>query len=89
MVMTITGLPMQAAWVVWGPRIAGVLVLLLLGGAVWIVLRGRTRPATGPDVSGLKTRRERLLDELVALELSGDDPARREQLVVELERVWD
>jgi hypothetical protein len=33
-------------------------------------------------------RRQKLLDELVALERTGDNPKRREQLVSELEELW-
>jgi hypothetical protein len=87
MVMTIGGLPSHAAWKKWVPRIVGIaVVLLMLGGIVLALTR---KPAAAAEASGTAKRREELMNELVELERTGDDPARREQILTELERIWE
>jgi hypothetical protein len=87
MVMTITGLPRPAAWRVWMPRIIGILGLLLMLGGVFYALT-RTRPDA--ESSALReVRRQKLLDELVELEKAGKNEKRREQIMAELEQLWD
>lgn len=89
MAMSITGLPSQPSWKIWMPRVAGVLVLLILTGGIVLALKKRPELRTKDARDATKSRRERLLDELVELERTGGDPARREQLVIELERIWE
>jgi hypothetical protein len=91
MVMTITGLPSPAAWRVWMPRVIGVLVVLLMIGGIWFALtRDRSDAAT---TAARETRRQRLLDELVELEKADKtdkkNEKRREQIMTELETLWD
>jgi len=83
--MSISGLPSQPAWRVWVPRALGIVVVGGLLTAIIIALVMRRSAETQPR----EQRRQQLLDELVALEQSGTDPARREALVAELERLWD
>lgn len=89
MAMTITGLPSQPGWKIWMPRVAGVLVLLIIAGGITFALLRRPEPRRKDARDATRSRRERLLDELVELERTGGDPARREQLVIELERIWE
>lgn len=85
MQMTIAGVPSHPAWKKWVPRIVGVAAFLLIfGGIAWGVLyRKQAAPAVDDGA-----RKQALLDELVELERSGADPARKEVLVAELERLW-
>jgi len=84
MALTITGLPAPAAWKVWVPRFVGVLVIAtILAGVALTIFRKRE-----PIVATAASRRAALLDELVDLERSGKDPARREQVMSELEKLW-
>ena len=87
-----SGLPHAATW----PRnTALTLVVLILVGGAAISLRGR-RSSTGTDREQLTATRNRLFDELTALEESHRDgriaPAaygsRRQRLVASLERVY-
>lgn len=85
MTMRITGLPEEPTWRVVVPRLVGLLVLgMLVAGILLAILR---RPAAAAAPSGNK-RSAALLDELVELERTGKDPARREQVLAELERLW-
>lgn len=88
MVMKLSGLPQQPAWKVWLPRILGVLVLVvLLAGLVAALARKRDETHREREV-----RRGKLLDELVELERSGAPgkaAKRREQIMAELESLWD
>lgn len=87
MVMTITGLPSAPAWRVWTPRIIGVIVVaLMLGGLAFALRRPRAEVAA---TAAREARRQKLLDELVELEKSGKNEKRREQLMAELESLWD
>ncbi len=84
MVMTISGLPSPAGWKIWAPRFVGVLVVLvIMGGLCFALLTRRSVPATQA-----LARKNALLEELVELERSGANNARREQLVAELEKLW-
>lgn len=76
MVFELRDLPREPSWRGWGRRIAGALVLLVLVGATALALWRPRRPTARFDA---------LLDELAALEASGDDPARRAKLMDELE----
>lgn len=85
MVMTITGLPSPATWVVWLPRIIGaIVVVLILGGVAFAFV------ARKPDLAGRAARRQQLLDALVAMDKAGSkNEKRREELLTELEALWD
>jgi hypothetical protein len=86
--VTVTGLPSDASWKIWMPRILGVLVLLILIGGIGYALAQKP-PETAPVDA---KRRETLLEELVALEKRGNLNAKerkeREKLIDELERIW-
>lgn len=88
MVMTLTGLPQQPGWKVWLPRIlGGLVVVVLLVGLVAALARKRDETHREREV-----RRQKLLDELVELERSGAPgkaAKRREQIMAELESLWD
>jgi hypothetical protein len=94
MVMTISGLPAPPAWRVWLPRLMGiVVVLLIIGGVVFALTRKKTDTKT---TAGRDARRQQLLDELVELEKAAkndkspaDSARRREQIMTELEGLWD
>lgn len=88
-----TGLPHSPTW----PRnVALMLAILILAGGAWISLRPRGAPAQNRDRERLHERREKLFDELTALEESHRDgrvdPAvyssRRQQLIASLERIY-
>ena len=84
MTMKILGMPAEPAWRVWTPRLVGFLVFgLLVGGLALALGRKPAGAMTGGD-----RRRAALLDVLVELERTGKDPARREQVLAELERRW-
>jgi len=86
MQMTIRGLPSQAAWYRWAPRILGVMVVIvMLGGIVLAIYRAR---ADSPANAAREARRQQLLDELVELEKSGKHDKRKEQILAELEGLW-
>jgi hypothetical protein len=85
MVMTITGLPSKPAWAVWLPRIIGVIVVVLVLGGVAFAFVARK-----PDTAGRAARRQQLLDALVAMDKAGSkNEKRREELLSELESLWD
>jgi hypothetical protein len=84
MVLTITGLPAAAAWKLWAPRVVGILVLLTIFAGVTLAFM-RKPVAAAADT---EARRAKLMDELVELERAGKDNKRKEQILVELERMW-
>jgi hypothetical protein len=83
----VRGLPVPPAWKTWTPRIVGLLVLVLLGATVWLAVRARTQP------SGVRAaasaRIQSLMDELVELEKTGQGGKRKDQILAELEKLWD
>lgn len=88
-----TGLPHAVTW----PRnLALALVVLILAGGAWISLRGRGRHVVPAERQRLHEQRNRLFNELAALEERHRDghmdPAvyssRRQKLVASLERVY-
>lgn len=86
MVMTIKGMPRHPAWKKQLPRVVGLLVVaLMLAGIAYALMRPRT--AGGDDAK----RKAELMNELVEIEKKGpaSDPKRREQILTELERLWD
>jgi hypothetical protein len=84
MTMKISGMPAPPVWRIWMPRVVGILVLgMLVAGVLLALIR---KPA--PAAPGGNKRRAVLLDELVELERTGKDPARREHVLAELERHW-
>jgi hypothetical protein len=87
MVMTISGLPAPPGWRIWLPRLMGILVILMIGGGVYFALT-RNKPDS-KSTAGRDARRQQLLDELVELEKSGKNEKRREQIMTELEGLWD
>jgi len=82
MVMTITGLPSAPAWRKWVPRIVGIAVVLVILAGLYFAFGRRPKVAA-------QDRRQQLLDELVELEKSGKREKRREQIMSELEQLWD
>lgn len=87
MVMTITGLPSPPAWRIWAPRVAGIVVVVMILGGIGVAVRS-TR-AKRHSVDSQSQRRAALLDELVELERAGQDPKRRNQITAELEALWN
>lgn len=87
MVMTISGLPSLPGWRVWLPRIIGGVVVIVMIGGVTIAIR-RKNPDTA-STADRDARRQKLLDELVELEKAGKDGKRRDQVMRELEKLWD
>ena len=86
LVIGIEGLPAEAAWKVWVPRVVGVLVMLLLLGGIAFALDRKTAPSPKADN---EARRAKLLEELVDLDRDGrEETRRRAQIVDELERLW-
>ncbi|CAN5158196.1 hypothetical protein BH11MYX1_BH11MYX1_02070 [soil metagenome] len=89
MQMTVNNLPHQPAWKLWAPRIVAIIaIFLMLGGLSFALYRSSTARS-----NERATRRARLLDELVALEKSGQndgfkDDKRRIQITNELEQLW-
>ncbi|HLL25218.1 MAG TPA: hypothetical protein VK427_23950, partial [Kofleriaceae bacterium] len=86
MVMTIKGLPSHPAWKKWVPRIVGIAaVLMMLGGLLYALTRKRS------TADADARRKTELMNELVELEKQGTaaDHKRREQVLIELERLWD
>ena len=88
-----SGLPHASKW----PRnVALALAILILGGGAWLSVRGRPAPGQPQDRERLQTRRDRLFDELTALEEgyragridSASYGSRRSQLIASLERVY-
>lgn len=87
MVMSIEGLPSPPAWRTWLPRVVGVLVVgVMLAGLYFALAR---KPVGAASASAARVaHRQRLLDELVEIERTGENPRRREQLLGELEDLW-
>jgi hypothetical protein len=85
MVMKVTGMPAPPSWRVWVPYLVLIVVVMLIAGGVVFALMGK--PARAAPAAGDK-RRSALLDELVEIDRTGKDPARREQVLAELERLW-
>jgi|MudIll2142460700_1097286.scaffolds.fasta_scaffold07532_2 hypothetical protein len=84
MVMTIRGMPHHPAWKKWVPRFVGLLVVaIMLAGVIYAMTRPRA--SAGSDAK----RKADLMNELVELEKKGVDPKRREQVLAELERLWE
>ena len=86
MQMTITNLPSQPAWKTWAPRLVGLFGLLTMLGGLGLALY-RTSTSRAEDRTRAAKKNE-LLDELVALEKSGQNEPRRAQIASELERLW-
>lgn len=91
--VSFTGLPYAPTW----PRnVALALAVLILGGGVFVSIRGRTRPSAVPDRQQLSAWRDDLFDELTALEEGYRDgrvdpgayKSRRQKLIASLERVY-
>jgi hypothetical protein len=88
MSLDVKGLPMAAAWKVWLPRLAGAVVIALLGLTLWLVVRARKAPLSGVRAAAA-ARIQTLMDELVDLETKGVGGKRRDQLLAELEKLWE
>lgn len=85
MKMQISGMPAPPGWRTWVPVLVGLTaVFLMVAGVVFALIRKPARAVAG----GGDPRRAALLDELVELERTGKDPARREQVLADLERLW-
>ena len=63
-----------------------VVVLLIIGGIVFALDRSKVDHAS---TAQREERRQKLLEELVELEKSGKNEKRREQIMAELEKLWD
>lgn len=87
MEVTLEGLPSVPGWRQWFPRLIGLVVVGLLVAGAAFALAGRGKPARAAATNA-SARRQRLLDELVELERTGDNPRRREQVLGELEQLW-
>jgi hypothetical protein len=87
MTMTISNLPTQPPWRVWAPRIVGFFTILLMLVGVGLAV-ARTSAARALHVERA-AKREKLLDELVALEPGSKHDKRRAQITEELEKLWD
>lgn len=87
MVMTLTGLPAPEAWRVWVPRIVGGLAVIVMIAGIGIALSRKSEETHESDAR--KAKRQKLLDELVELEKAGKNEKRREQIMTELEQLWD
>ena len=85
MTMTIAGLPSPPAWKLWAPRLIGLLVIMIILGGVGFAIFAASKAQ--PEIAHL-ARKNALLDELVELERSGANNARREELTRELEKLW-
>jgi hypothetical protein len=85
--MTIRNLPSRPRWRVWGPRVAGILGVLVMVAGLTLALGRTTRSRA--EAKARAQRREKLLDELVALEPGGKSDKRRAQITDELEALWD
>ncbi|MBP9086634.1 MAG: hypothetical protein KBG15_10985, partial [Kofleriaceae bacterium] len=90
MIMTIHGFPAVPAWKIWAPRLVGIMVLavLVLGIGFALLSRAKSAAAGNPAAAARAAKRQALLDELVELDRTGSDPARRAALVAALEQVW-
>jgi hypothetical protein len=87
MEMTISNLPSPPAWRKWAPRIVGVLtIMIMLAGLGFALARTSATRALHHE---RMTKRNKLLDELVALEPGGKSDKRRAQITDELETLWD
>jgi hypothetical protein len=85
MVMSISGLPSHPAWKKWVPRVVGlVVVAIMLGGIAFALTRKRES-----EESIQARRKADLMDELVELEKSNVNPKRRDEVLAELERIWE
>jgi hypothetical protein len=87
MEMSIEGLPSPPAWRWWVSRIVGVFVVGVMLAGIGFALQ-RKPPERATARAAHQARRKRLLDELVELERTGENPRRREQLLGELEQLW-
>ncbi len=87
MSMTIRGLPSAAAWTRWVPRIVGVLAVSAMLAGLWFAMK--RRPGEGDEDPARAAAKRKLLDELVELERTGGDMARRAALKSQLEELWD
>lgn len=87
MALSIRGLPMAPGWKLWLPRFAGLVVLFVLGAALWLALRARK--VTGGTRAAVTARVQALLDELVDLERRGQPGKRKDAILAELERLWE
>jgi hypothetical protein len=92
MVMSINGLPTLPAWKTWAPRIVGAMVLVLMGAGLLMAFAGRkVAPAAvaAADKKATRARIDALYDQLVALDRGEGDPARRAQIMAELESLLE
>jgi len=85
MVMSISGLPQPPGWKVWLPRIVAFLVVSIMVGGLGLALLRKKAPTEAER----EATRQKLLDELVELERAGTQNKRREQIMAELESLWD
>jgi hypothetical protein len=94
MQMTIEGMPSRSPWwAVISRLVGGLVVVTLLGGLGFALFR---TPQARATPSGNAQRRQRLLEELVELERQGSNLPRatlhgksRDQILDELEKIWD
>jgi hypothetical protein len=100
MTLTVRGLPSAPEWKAWAPRIVGLIAVVIMIGGVVIGIRYRPnlarkpskfQPASDGGALERKQRREKLMDELVALDANGSTTtsARREEVLAALEELWE
>ncbi|HEX4450710.1 MAG TPA: hypothetical protein VH143_07560 [Kofleriaceae bacterium] len=87
MEMTISNLPSPPAWRKWAPRITGAIAIMIMLAGLGFALARTT--ATRALHHERLVKRNKLLDELVALEPGGKSDKRRAQITDELEQLWD
>jgi hypothetical protein len=87
MSMVVSGLPVPPQWKIWTPRIVGLIVLVLLIAAAMLALRTRHTPSGVRAAASAKI--QSLMDELVELERKGQGGRRKDQILGELEKLWD
>jgi hypothetical protein len=86
--MTIRGLPVAPKWKLWLPRIAGLIVLGLIGLTIYLTVRARSlTPGTARATVSAKI--QTLMDELVELERKGQGGRRKDVILGELEKLWE
>ncbi|HTJ41419.1 MAG TPA: carboxypeptidase-like regulatory domain-containing protein [Kofleriaceae bacterium] len=85
----IHGLPSPPEWKILAPKIAGLLVLLLITIAAWIAISAAARAgrARETEAAARKQRIDKLYEQLVAIDQAGGSEVRREQILRELEEL--
>ncbi len=86
MELSIAGLPAPPSWSRWAPRFLGIAVVATMLAGLGFALRRRDGAVASP---GRDKRREKLMSELVEIERTGKDAAKRDAILTELESLWE